>query len=97
MNCLINLLAICVFDPSNVYVSASLAAPITEAHHDGEGHWCNDRWCPGPVGMAEIGVIVELPERLEVRYGIRHESMAFIFNDRGQEYLFAEVSWRPFR
>ncbi len=97
MNCLINLLALCVFDPSNVYVTAEILAPINEAHADGEGRWCNNRWCPGPVGEVRVGVAVDFSRTIEIRYGIRHESMLTVMNDRGQESMFLQLTWRPFR
>jgi hypothetical protein len=97
MNCLLNLLAVCLFDSSSVYVTAMALSPINDNHAQGQGLWCADRWCPGAVGQIEIGVSVQATRSLELHYGLRHESMLMIDNDRGQEFAFVSLTWRPFR
>lgn len=97
MECLIHLMALCVFDPSNVYATAEVLTPVNDAHRDGEGRWCRNRWCPGPVGALTVGMRVALTEGWELHYGLRHESMLLISNDRGQESVFMQLTWRPFR
>jgi hypothetical protein len=82
MNCLLNLLAVCLFDSSSVYVTAMALSPINDNHAQGQ---------------VEIGVSVQATRALELHYGLRHESMLMIDNDRGQEFAFVSLTWRPFR
>lgn len=97
MECLVNLLAVCLFNPSNIYVTADVLTPVNDARENGEGRWCNNRWCPGPIGAVTVGVRIDVVRGWSLEYGLRHESMLLVDNDRGQEFAFARLSWRPFR
>ena len=97
MNCLLHFVAACLFDPSGVYVTAQSVTPINDNHKAGQGLWCGNRWCPGEVGVFEVGVETDLTPNIRLRYGLRHESMLWITNDRGQEFAFLGLTWRPFR
>ncbi len=103
MNCLIHLLALCVFDPSNVYVTVGLESRI----HDGDDTqrvercyqvaWCTRPNYTGPVGTLKLGVSARLTDSLFLDYGIAHRSMVSTNRDGGQEFAFAQITWRPFR
>lgn len=99
MDCLINLLALCVFDPSNVYVTGEVDfAPSKQRFANGlyEGRWCEDRFCTGPVGTLKIGVEITMPNGWRLDYGFKHTS-AIRENDRGMEYPYLSLTWRPLR
>lgn len=100
MNCLINLLAVCVFDPSNVSITGEIDfTPPPRRFDNGlyEGRWCEDRFCTGPVGTLRIGVDVALPKGWHLNYGIKHTSTVSTARDRGAEYPYLSLTWRPFR
>lgn len=102
MDCLIHLLALCVFDPSNVYVTAGLEKTI----HDGDSiqiaQRCYDTaYCvkdqPGPHGILKLGVSIEFTRSLVFDYGVGHHSYVNYSKDHGQQFAFAELTWRPFK
>lgn len=101
MNCLINLLALCVFDPSQVYVRADLDFALNRPQaktNDGEfneGYWCKDRWCSGPRAVIRLGAKIELND-FTLDYGLAHSSF-LAEDDRGQESAYVGVTWRPWR
>ena len=94
MNCLINLLSLCVFDPSGVYLAANAYAIANQEPF--AGHWCTDHRCKGPIGELKLGVRVDLTQNFELHYGLRHESF-ILEKDRGEESAFVGLTWRPFR
>lgn len=94
MNCLINILALCVFDPSNVYLTAGMQSAIQKPVH--EGNWCLNRWCSGPMGEVRLGVKTPLSRSMSIDYGILHTSYVNTTRDRGVESMFVTVTWRPF-
>lgn len=103
MNCFVHLLALCVFDPSNVYLRPSIDYAIDSSHtmHPAlgltthEGAWCVDHWCHGPIGTLELGYAIELSRELTVSYRMKHVS--FISeHDRGYESFGVDLVWRPF-
>lgn len=103
MDCLVHLLAVCLFDPSGVYLTAGVASMI----HDGddlryaqrcyEVAWCTRSRPPGPTGTLKLGVSVELIRSLALDYGLEHRSFIDTNRDNGQEFAFVELTWRPFR
>lgn len=101
MNCLLQLVALCVFAPSNVYVRTELNFAITDSHQTigqwGEGEWCRTRWCSGPTGLIRLGVVAPVSNSLTFEYGVMHSSRINTDTDRGYESVFASVTWRPFR
>lgn len=104
MNCLIHFLAACLFDPSNVYVTAEMEAeilsPRTTMVNDigyGEGEWCRGRWCTGPTGVLKLGVMTPLSSAFTIDYGLVHRSRINTVSDRGNESVYLSVTWRPFR
>lgn len=100
MNCLLHFVAVCLFDPSQLYVSGEIdftPPPVRFADGLYEGRWCRDRFCTGPVGKLRVGVTVDLPEGWTLQYGIEHVSTISTTRDRGAEYPFASLTWRPFR
>jgi len=98
--CLLYLLGACLFDPSNVYVSGEIDfTPRPYRHSDGsyEGRWCRDRWCTGPVGTFRLGYEADLPNGWRIDLGLKHVSTISTTRDRGTEYPFVAVTYRPFR
>lgn len=103
MNCLIHLLAVCVFDPTGVYLTAGVSSQV----HDGDkiryAQQCyNTAWCvrdkpPGPVGTLKLGVSAELVRGLVLDYGLEHRSFVDTNRDNGQEFAFVSLTWKPFR
>jgi hypothetical protein len=96
MDCLINLAALCLFDPSHVYVRAETLTPISNAHKEYEGDWCRTRWCSGPLGVVRLGVHAPVTRTLTLDYGWQHSSRINTMRDRGYESLFLSITWRPF-
>lgn len=103
MNCLIHIAAMCIFDPSTVYVAAQMDfAPAMERHGAGdtlrfEGAWCGEKWCRGPLATLRIGVRMELTETLTLDYGYQHKSFINDSDDKGFNAPFAGLTWRPFK
>lgn len=104
MSCLIHFLAACLFDPSNVYVTAEMEADIFAPHTDmlggighGEGEWCRKDWCTGPVGVLKLGVVTPLTSSFTLDYGFSHRSRINTLHDRGRESVYLSLTWRPFR
>lgn len=103
MDCLIHLLAVCVFDPSNVYMKAG----IENQFHDGDRiklaqscygtAYCVRDTPDGPHGTLKLGVSMELTRTLALDYGVAHRSYVEYNRDHGQEFAFAELTWHPFR
>ncbi len=103
MECLIHLLALCVFDPSQVYVTAGLES----AFHDGDRtvlaqrcygtSYCVKGRPDGPVGTIRLGAQIEFRSGLTIDYGIAHRSYAIWNRDHGTESAFVQLTWRPFR
>jgi hypothetical protein len=99
MDCLLNLVAFCLLDPSNVYITGDIDWSLhgqggTAAYR--EGRWCQNRWCTGPMGTLKLGVTVELTREWSVDYGFKHTSMIDA-DDRGEESFFMSATFRPFR
>lgn len=95
MNCLLQLLAVCMLDPGNVYITAGLETQI--ARPQNEGRWCATRWCSGPMGMMRLGVKVDVTSNLQLDYGLLHTSFVNTTRDRGVESAYFNLTWRPFR
>ncbi len=89
--CLMNL-----FQPQNLYVTGQIFTPLNNAQSDWEGAWCTKRFCRGPVGELRIGLKAPVTRTLELDLGITHRSY-IQEGDRGQESLYAAVTWRPWR
>lgn len=103
MDCLIHLLALCVFDPSNVYVTGGLEYQTNQyrdAHMArpcyGTG-WCLTPAYSGPVGVLKVGVTMPISAGIQMTYGFQHRSYVNTGDDRGIEFGFVELTWRPFR
>lgn len=103
MECLIHLLALCVFDPSGVYIRPSIDYALNNSRSTYIGHgmtayegaWCNNHWCRGPMGSLEIGHSTEIGHGLTLSYRVKHVS--FIEEtDRGYESFGLDLVWRPF-
>ncbi len=96
MDCLIHLVALCLLDPANVYVTAELYAP--QPFLRSEGRYCihQDRYCRGPVGEVRIGVTADLPKGWTLNYGVKHVSFVFE-NDGGDNGPFLGFTWRPLK
>lgn len=103
MECLIHLMSLCVFDPSNVYLTAG----IENQFHDGDRlkvaqscygtAYCVRDQPPGAHGTLKLGVSNELSRTLTLDYGIGHRSYIDYSRDHGQEFAFAQLTWKPFR
>jgi hypothetical protein len=102
MNCLWNLLAVCIFDPSNVYLTAGLEATLSEPGNQRISTRCyKTAWCvreqpSGLIGTLKIGSVVQISKDLTIDYGLTHRSRTNT-GDRGSEFAFIEMTWRPFR
>lgn len=92
MDCLINLVAFCLLDPSKVYVTGELQQVVSHDHT--EGRWCSTQWCRGPMGVLRIGTSIDVTRSLEVNLGFIHQSDITI-NDQGDNGWFANVTWHP--
>ena len=105
MECLINLMALCIFDPSNVYITADIEQSrirrdSSVAAYPGatlyEGAWCYTRFCRGPIGTLKLGVTMPLSREWTMEYGFKHRS--FILEpDQGSESFYVSATWRTFR
>lgn len=102
MNCLLNLLSLCVFDPSAVYITAGLEAQLT--HREPvrvvqcyETAYCVRPAYSGPIGTLKLGVAAPLTKRITLDYGLEHRSYTNTNRDKGQELAFVTLTWRPFR
>jgi hypothetical protein len=93
MDCLINLIALCLFDPSNLTIRADFGLEIAGGFH----YTVNDT----DVGTGKlVAVRLEMPVRvnkkLEFTYGVEHISLLDA-NDRGQERVYLGITWKPFQ
>ncbi len=96
MTCLTLTCLMALFSPSNLYVTGQLYSPLNDQQRHYEGAWCTRRFCRGPVGELRMGFRAELTDSLEIDLGLTHRSYVQE-GDRGQEYAFASLTWRPFR
>lgn len=99
MECLINIVAFCLLNTSNVYVTGDVdfaSRPRQFANGLWEGRWCENRFCQGPIGTIRIGVQVPVSSTLILEYGFKHQSF-ILEDDRGEESLFVSGTWRPWR
>ena len=102
MDCLINLLAVCVFNPSSVYLSGGLDVLLDKPDDERLARPCYVvAWCvrprpSGPIGHLRLGVMVNATDSIVINYGLEHRSY-INESDRGSEFAFLELTWRPFR
>lgn len=101
MDCLIHLLALCVFDPSNVYVTAGIESQITNREPVRvvscyEVAYCTRPAYKGPLGTLKLGVILPVTSQVSIDYGFAHRSYLNTNRDNGLEVAFVELTWRPF-
>lgn len=104
MDCLLNLLAICLFDPSQVFVSGDfdfspthyMASPRRDPADPRweEGARCGDHWCRGPLFVGRVGVTVEVGSKISVDYGFQHKSFPYE-EDHGANSWFVKATYRP--
>lgn len=94
MNCLINLLALCLYDPSAVYVTGEVYQPHYRWNEG--GLWCRYHRCEGPMGELRLGVNVPMTRMFDLNYGFKHQSF-IMEDDTGMNTVFVSVTWRPFR
>lgn len=102
MDCLINLLSLCVFDPSNVYLTAGIESQLTNKdpvrlEKCYQVAYCARPAYQGPLGTLKLGVDVQVTTKLELSYGFAHRSYLETNRDDGFEVAFLELKWRPFR
>lgn len=95
MDCLINLVAFCLLDPSKVYVRAEMYAPTHASQF--EGRWCKNHWCRGPMGVLRLGIEIDITRELQLDVGYQHQSDIQDFHDRGEESPYLSLTWRPWR
>lgn len=103
MTCLTAMLLTCLFQPSNLYVTAGLEAELNHpsderiarpCYHTG---WCMKPRNSGAVGTLRIGMAAEITDSITLDYGLEHRSLVNTNRDRGQESAYVSVTWRPFR
>jgi hypothetical protein len=92
-----------LFDPSGLYVKAGLESQ-TNQYEDAQAArpcygtgWCLTPAYSGPIGTLKLGVSVAFTEHLTVDYGFTHRSYVNTGRDRGLEFAFLELTYRPFR
>lgn len=92
-----------LFCLSNLYVDVELSKPrfyteIKEGEYNRlEGWWCSTRACKGPLAEVKIGMPVQVTDRVSVTYGYKHMSFPQEKKDKGQDGLFLNVKWEPFK
>lgn len=102
MDCLINLLTVCLFNPSGIYMTAGLEFQMTNrdpvrVERCYEVAYCTRPAYSGPIGTLKLGMASAITERLTLDYGLEHRSYTDTNRDRGQEFAYLNVTWRPFR
>lgn len=92
--CALAFASVCLIDPNGLYLTAGFSNQLQADPQ--EGRWCANHFCRGTLGELKLGMVVEISPGISLDYGIRHTS--FIKEgDRGEESVFASMTWRPFR
>lgn len=94
--CLIPTAALCVLSLQSLTVDAQLQSKISgEPNHWylHEGAW---RRADGPVAEISISMQAEVSRSFSIPFGVGHRSVPSR-NDRGEEYAFVTLRWRPFQ
>lgn len=99
MDCLIHLMALCLFEPSGVYVTGEIYEPHYRWYEG--GLWCgrvgkDAHYCEGPMGELRLGVEISMTPTLMLDYGFKHQSY-IMEDDNGTNMPFLSLTWRPFR
>lgn len=99
MSCLIHLAALCLFDPSSIYVTGGLDFSLNKARTASysEGAWCDTDWCKGPRSQLRIGMNTKLTREWSADWGVLHTSYIAERYDRGDESAFVTLTWRPWK
>lgn len=84
-----------VFCLANLYVSVELTQPRYRVRYN-EGYWCTNHQCDGPLADVHLGMRINL-DRVEIDYGLRHQSFPMEPYDKGQNGPFVRIEWRPFK
>jgi hypothetical protein len=85
----------CAMNAGNIYVRAEAQQVVERPTF--EGRWCETRWCEGPLGDIRVGINTDLTREIEIDLGIGHSSYVGTTSDRGVEYVFTNLTWRPFK
>jgi hypothetical protein len=76
------------------YVAGGVSRQVAGGVH----YIVNDRdYKDALQGQLEVGIAKALGRRVTGKVGIAHESIPELPTDRGQERIFVEIEWRPFR
>lgn len=92
MSCLLVIASVCFLDPAHVEVKADFSYRVAG---DFTYHTEHTNYGGGHLFTGEIAQVVELSSRLDMRYGLRHESM-YDVKDSANRRWFVGFSWRPF-
>ncbi len=100
--CLLALTLSCLFDPANVYVAAGLDMQTTNRDNVRLVNCYETAYCvrpafSGPIGTLRLGMEVRLTNGVTIDLGLSHRSYVNTNLDRGQESVYASLTWRPFR
>lgn len=98
MDCLINLAAICLLDPSQVYVTATVHATVRDGNYQLMS-WCghdHGGWCRGKLSEIKLGAVAPINRTISLDYGLMHRSLLGTSHDQGVESFYFGFTWRPF-
>lgn len=104
MSCLLLWASVCLIDPSNIYLTGGLEAPLNHPSNEriaepcyGADTWCLSKPNGGAVGTLRLGNVIEVSSEFTIDYGFAHRSLINTNKDRGQEFAYISVTYRPFR
>lgn len=95
MSCLLPLIAgACLFEPSTLTLSVDASAQL-----GGDVHHVDHRrdFGGGHMGRIRLEAGGSLTHQVYLFYGVQHESLLDTGRDRGEERVYAGLTWRPFR
>lgn len=95
MSCLLPLIAgACLFEPSALTLSVDTSTQVAgDVHHVDHHH----DYGGGHLARVRIEAGGPLAHGVYLFYGLQHESLLDTGRDRGEERVYAGVTWRPFR
>jgi hypothetical protein len=94
MSCLLPLIAgICLANPSELRLESHASFQVDGSYH----YYVDGRDVgTGIVGTLSLSMDVPVTRAFTVRYGVAHQSLIGVSNDRGQERAYLGFTWRPF-
>lgn len=95
MSCLLVLFSSCILYSQDIYMTGEMQL-VKPRIAEFEGEWCYNHWCRGPRATLRVGATWTLPAGWTVDTGYAHTSYA-AESDRGVEYPYISLTWRPFQ